>query len=160
MITLTFSEFSNPDNFPDDDAIELYVLRDKEKILYIGISKSNVWNRWFGNLGRMWTTSSGKWNTKDQVGLHIIENFPQSNEWEIDLLTLQDCLNFLEVEYVIGEYGFLFRPNSVFYFDIKDVEPKMIGKLHPFLNRIYNGGKEDIEFVNKYYNFIKEVELQ
>jgi hypothetical protein len=38
MITLTFDEFQDGDKFPDDDEIELYIVKDRKKVLYIGIS--------------------------------------------------------------------------------------------------------------------------
>ena len=85
MITMTFSKFTNPDNFPDDDDIELYVLRKSKKILYIGISESNVWNRWFGNRGRMYKNAGGYWNGSDTTSISIIQNMPASLRWNIDL---------------------------------------------------------------------------
>ena len=163
MITMTFSKFANPDNFPDDDDIELYVLRNSKKILYIGISESNVWNRWFGNRGRMYKNAGGHWNGSDTTSISIIQNMPASLRWNIDLWTLKDCLSFLGIKYISKNdfpNDWCFYPNGFGRYTIKDVEPKFIANLMPEYNGTYNHGTRltkraaDGGWASRYFEFI------
>ena len=161
MITMTFSQFTDPENFPDEKGLELYVLREKQNILYIGISQRNVWNRWFGNRGRMWKGVGGSWGSGDHVGICIIENMPLSLNWEIDLWTLKECLTYLEWDYFhkdgfTGE--FFKRQDGFFPFTIKDVEPELIYTLSPAYNMTYNNGHFEEDNISRYFEFIESFE--
>lgn len=144
LITLTFSEFANPDNFPDDLEVELYVLREGDGFLYIGISQRNVWNRWFGNFGRMQKGHDGGWIAHDSVGAAIVRNLPASLRWEIDLWGIEECLQYLGWDYFYKD-GF---DNECFRFrdgfarhSIEKVEVALINRLRPAYNVTHNTGQ-------------------
>lgn len=141
MLTMTFEQFYNGD-YDDDDA-NLYVVRYKSEFYYIGISNISIWDRWFNyrmcydnNLG--WISLTG-----DTISRKIISNMPNSMNWNIDLWTLEECNDYLQLN----------RSN------IKRVEPFFIGGLKPSCNYTYydfnpnhipeNGYK------NRYFEYIK-----
>lgn len=140
MKKMKFEIFKDADNFPDDDDIELYIIKNKRDCLYIGISKSNVWNRWFSGFGsHMFYDARERLCGNSRIGIEISDNFPESYKWTVELWTLEDCLRFLNVPYEhIKEYRQYVRPGTRIRFDIKDVEPKMIQKIHPKFNVTYN----------------------
>lgn len=163
MLTMSFSKFTDPNNFPDDAGIELYVLRKNKKFLYIGISESNVWNRWFGSRGRMYKNAGGYWNGSDTTSISIIENMPASFRWNIDLWTLKDCLSFLEIEHISKNdfpSDWCFYPSGFGRYTIKDVEPEFIHKLLPEYNGTYNNVTRltkraaDGGWASRYFKFI------
>lgn len=159
MITLTFKDFSNPENFPDNVGIELYVLRNKQEFLYVGISKSNVWNRWFGSRGRMWKVFDRNgnhigWNSTGYVGITIIKEMPESLLWEIDLWSLKECVEFLGIPF-IEDFPLIKSSQFGHIYDIKEIEPKFISKLSTKLNSIYNSNSfPDNDFKEKYFSLL------
>ena len=70
----------------------------------------------------------GEWYATSDAGRAIIENLPESNNWSIELWTLQDCIDFL---------GDRFKEANKTVLTIKYIEPYMIAKLRPSLNIIY-----------------------
>mgnify|MGYP001373148840 CR=1 FL=1 len=147
MIALTFDEFQDDEKFPDDDEIELYIVKDRKKVLYIGISKDNVYNRWFSMPSSHMrfvqkysgTLEGGVWVGQSSIGIEIQKNFPKSLKWKIQLWSLKDCLEFLKMDYVYEDHLYLY-PHKCAWYDIKTVEPKMIRHFRPKFNVIYNGG--------------------
>jgi hypothetical protein len=142
MYTLSFEKFVDPDYFPDDKIV-LYVVREKENIYYVGISKTNVWYRWFGANGRMVKNVYDEWISYDSIGSHIIQNMPKSYKWDIDLWTVEESNQFLDSSSA----------------NLKDIESEMISAILPSINFIgnsrdyrneYNGHK-----VDKYLEYIK-----
>jgi hypothetical protein len=126
MITLKFKDFMSG-KFDDIDA-ELYVLKNAENILYIGISKRGVWNRWFDNWSsHIGTNYEGKHFGNSPAGREVIENLPASLDWIIELYTLDDCRIILKDEF--ASMGFCLDR-----VDIRRCENLMIRKIDPPLN--------------------------
>lgn len=126
MIELTFEQFHNQDY--RENRYELYVLKNGPgDVLYVGISKRNIWERWFGWGGHM--TWDGKVIFGESpIGVKVQDHLPESLKWKIQLWTLRDCLAFCgdELRSVAYEVA------------ITDIEPLMIRKLSPALNATFN----------------------
>lgn len=131
MISLTFESFMNQRYNAKQADYQLYVVRDDRQVYYVGISKRGVWSRWFGNRGRMQQNAGGYWVSTDSISREIVEHWPQSLNYMIDLYTLADCQSFMA--------GKVDDPR--FFSDrcrIDDLEPVMIDLLRPSLNGTYN----------------------
>jgi hypothetical protein len=125
MIEITFEDFHGC-NFPEE-GFRLYVLKNVlHDTLYVGISRKNIWNRWFAFGGHMiW---DGKFIIgQSAVGQKIVDHLPESLQWKMQLWMLQDCIEFCKD----------ILPPSREY-TIEFVEPFMIMKLSPILNVSYN----------------------
>ena len=94
MKTLTFRDFMNG-NYDDDD-YSIYIVRDNSNVLYIGISRGNVYNRWFStdycHISRF---SNGAIRGNSIIGQAIANNLPISLDWSIDLWRVEDCIKLL-----------------------------------------------------------------
>jgi hypothetical protein len=121
MYTLSFKKFTDPDYFPNEKVV-LYVIRDNDQVFYVGISKANVWYRWFGANGRMVKNIYEEWVSYDSIGNHIIRNMPKSFRWNVDLWVADETIAFLG------------SSNT----DLKDIENEMISALWPSINSIGN----------------------
>ena len=126
MIELDFQQFH--DQKYREKRYELYILKNGlGDILYIGISKNDIWQRWFGWGGHM--TWDGKViYGESPVGVKIENHLTDSLHWKIQLWTLQDCVIFCRNE----------LPTDTLEITIHEIEPIMIRKLSPALNGIYN----------------------
>lgn len=132
MLEMKFQEFFNG-NYEDNDDHEIYVLTSDREILYIGISKANIWNRWFGNFGRMWKDEDGKFQYSDLVSKEVVDNFPDSLAWSIQLLSTKECIEICKDELKKTTYlknRLVNRPDVL--------ERYMIHKFHPVLNLTHN----------------------
>jgi len=64
----------------------LYIISNEKNCLYVGISKSNVWNRWFStNSPHIYNYPKGKWTGESTIGQIVVNNQPMSLNWKIDL---------------------------------------------------------------------------
>jgi len=129
MIKTTIGEVIN--QVIDTSEHHLYVYRDGDTVFYVGQSGSPA-DRLMEHLGkdRPWVP--------DRVGTVILENMPQSNQWQIEMYTLRDCIEFMRTQAVLNFYvehldNLLFRREL-----INDAEDAMIGQLKPCLNIIKN----------------------
>jgi len=112
MIKIKFSDFIRH-NYQDEFC--LYILRNSEDSpLYIGISRGDVWERWFGYGGHITLGRFGPIPTS-HVGRKVLDHHPESMNWKIELWSMDDCtgfcgskvpddLIFLEA-YIIGAYS-------------------------------------------------------
>jgi len=128
MIEITFKDFYEYKYREDgEEGFELYVMKNGlDDILYVGISRSDIWNRWFGWNGHIRATD--KFMTgESSVGQKIVDHLPDSWDWKIQLWTLSDCVAFCADE--INPHG---------RYTIQMVEPFMIYKLYPVLNATCN----------------------
>ncbi len=125
MIELDFLQFHEQQY--REKRYELYVRKNGlGDILYIGISKSNIWERWFGWGGHM--TWDGKViYGESPIGVKIENHLPESLNWKIQLWTLDDCVSFCND----------MLPTRL-NFTIQFLESFMIQKLTPILNVTYN----------------------
>jgi len=137
MIQMTINKFYH---FKDDsnDFHQLYIIeKPKNHILYIGISKIGIWNRWFGNSGRMRKNIENKFYSTDSISEKIIENMPESMNWIIKLYTIQDCILELKDE-LYQKYKHKDFNKFIIINDIEGMEQLFIKKLHPELNVMLN----------------------
>lgn len=125
MIEIDFQDFH--DQNYEETGYELYVMKNGlEDVLYVGISKWSIWERWFGWSGHIaWLDDRITGSTS--VGQKIVGHLPDSLKWKIQLWTLEDCVNLCKEEFHI--------PPSP---DISFIEPIMINKLSPILNVVCN----------------------
>jgi hypothetical protein len=134
MLKMTLKKFFKTDI--DEGRHELYILKRGSDVLYIGISERGVWNRWFGRMsGHMMRNIWGEFFPGSQAGRAVIENFPKSWQWTIELWTIQDCAEFLNIQ----------AGNESIY--LHHVEQLMIEKLQPSLNVMharYNKDTSDL----------------
>ena len=126
MIELNFKQFHEQQY--RENRYELYVLKNETgNILYVGISKRDIWERWFGWGGHM-TWDGDVIYGESPIGVKIKNNMPDSLNWKIQLWTLKDCLRICRNE----------LSSTAPEITIHDVEPIMIQKLSPVLNATYN----------------------
>jgi len=133
MIELSFDDF-HEQNY-EEKGFCLYVLKNGlGDVLYIGISTVSVWSRWFGWGGNM------MWDGKviygeTSIGEKIANHLPDSLDWKIQLWTLKDCQEFCGQEIPDPK----FKLTAGEYSDaVREIEPRMIKKLSPALNRHLN----------------------
>lgn len=129
MISLKFKDFRAA-NYDDSENYELYILKH-QKIMYIGISRRGIWNRWFSGWGsHLAKNYENLWFANTHAGRAIIENQPFSDAWLIELWTREDCLDFLKDEITELHY-------CIDRVEIENIEPLMIQKLKPELNSTF-----------------------
>jgi hypothetical protein len=133
MIELTFYEFHEHyydihDEKFTDDFFQLYVMKNGlGDVLYVGISRKDVWGRWFGWGGHICWDGNIIYGDSP-IGVKIENHLPESLQWKIQLWTLNDCLDFCANR----------LPDNVVGRNIEEIEPLMIQKLRPALNVSYN----------------------
>ena len=148
MIELRFEDFHEQKY--GEKAFRLYVVKNGfGDVLYVGISAVNVWKRWFGWGGHM-TWDGNVIYGESAVGVKIENHLPDSLDWMIQLWTLDDCIKFCVQE----------LSGSASEITIKDVEPIMVRKLSPALNRTYNltAGKDSTPMSQKEMDLAKKTD--
>lgn len=126
MIELSFIQFNEQQYL--EKGYKLYRLKNGlGDILYIGISTTNIWERWFGWGGHL-TWDGNVIYGESPVGVKIENHLPDSLNWKIQLWTLKDCIRFCRKE----------LPGDTSRVTIRDIEPIIIQKLSPALNATYN----------------------
>jgi len=126
MIELSFIQFHER-QYPEK-RYKLYILKNGlGDILYIGISTTNIWERWFSWGGHL-TWDGNVIYGGSPIGVKIENHLPDSLNWKIQLWTLKDCIRFCGKE-LHGDTSMV---------TIHDVEPIIIQKLSPALNVTYN----------------------
>jgi len=125
MIEIDFQDFH--DKNYEETEYQLYVMKNGlGDVLYVGISKWSIWERWFGWSGHLvWLDNCVTGNTS--VGQKIVDHLPDSLKWKIQLWTLEDCVDLCKDEFHISSSP-----------DISFFEPIMINNLSPILNVSYN----------------------
>ncbi|RPJ25814.1 MAG: hypothetical protein EHM33_13445 [Chloroflexi bacterium] len=125
MIEIDFERFHNQDYI--EEGYDLYVMKNGlGDVLYVGISKQSIWDRWFGWSGHiLWLDHVIEGSSA--VGQKIVDHLPDALKWKIQLWTLEDCVNFCRDILPATRI-----PNISF------IEPYMIQKLSPILNGSYN----------------------
>jgi hypothetical protein len=127
MIELDFESFCNQD-YVSDQHYQLYAIYNGQgDPLYIGISRQNIWLRWFGFGGHM-IYDRGRLLGLSGIGAKIVDHLPDSLRWKIQLWTVEDCI----------EYCKDILPSAGRKLSIDVIEPFMIKKLSPILNGTYN----------------------
>lgn len=111
---LSLKELHDVQNFNKLIGCNLYIVKYQGIVLYVGISRDHVYNRWFGIRGHIHTTPDGRWiNADSTIGELVVLNQPQSHEWEIEVMEIDNKLLGIK-------------------------ERELIGKYHPCANKTYN----------------------
>ncbi len=92
MIEIRFEDFHRQ-NYQDQGYCLYVVKNGSGDVLYVGISVSDVWSRWFSWGGHM-TWDGDVIYGESPVGTKVENNLPDSLNWSIQLWTLQDCISF------------------------------------------------------------------
>jgi hypothetical protein len=104
----------------------LYAFRDGDLVLYVGKSEQNIIDRLEEHLGVSFRSYS-------HVGKFIADNSPVSNNWYIDLRTLDDC----------GGLVWKYFPDCKFV-DIDIAEQALIREFSPPLNTSHNANPQPL----------------
>lgn len=102
-------------------------------VLYAGISTVDVWERWFGWGGHI-TWDGNVIYGESSTGVKIENHLPDSLSWKIQLWTLEDCSKFCGQELPDLKLMSAAEYKQV----VCNIEPLMIAKISPALNRTYN----------------------
>ncbi len=140
MKTLTFRDFMNG-NYDDDD-YSIYIVRDNSNVLYIGISRGNVYNRWFStdycHISRF---SNGAIRGNSIIGQAIANNLPISLDWSIDLWRVEDCIQLLgDNSPCKSEYD-----NDA----LNKLERHLIKELNPIFNVTHNTQRDTGRYITQ-----------
>lgn len=126
MITMTVFDLLRKDSDSIDTTDHyIYLVRNNQDVFYVGTAASvGVIRALLQHLGLI---DPGK-DKVSKLGQAIIQNYPQSYRWQIDLFTVDDCtgLTYIKrgVRYPVGsEYGAAWALRQ---------------KHKPFLNRVMN----------------------
>lgn len=127
MIDLKFSQFMSRRYDDHDETHQLYVLQAAACVLYVGISRSDVWGRWFQMpTSHLFRVGKDRWRSNSEAGRAVLECYPESKDWTIQLWTVDDCIQFLGLE---SRLDIKRAQRDIFF-----VENLMINKLKPALN--------------------------
>jgi hypothetical protein len=96
----------------------LYIIWMKKQALYVGISRNNIWHRWFGQRDSHIYMIDDQWikDYSSPIGSVIVYNRPASLKWKIELQHYRT---------------YLFDEN------LAEVEKGLIHKLRPLFNTTY-----------------------
>ena len=111
----------------------LYIIWRGKQALYVGISRQNIWGRWFSRGGQEHIfNSGGQWHAdfSSPIGKAIIHNRPASLRWKIELR---------------------YTPSR----SLAAEEQELIQELRPLFNTIYRPSLTSKEL--KLYNMLTKV---
>jgi hypothetical protein len=129
MIKLKFSKFMNGRYNDRGEDHELYVLRGEGCVLYVGISRTGIRNRWFADASsHLYRGRNNELLYNSRVGEAVVRCAPDSMNWVIELWTKEDCIKFLQSQ--IKDRAMENRLRR----DIRFCEDLMIEQLKPCLN--------------------------
>jgi hypothetical protein len=124
--------FSN--GWYEDGDHSIYVIRHLGgQVLYVGMSRDNIWNRWFyGCHAHIITNYYGEWFPGSSIGRYIIGNLPEANDYTVELWDVDECVDFCQDYIQNSPY------KNVKRWDVDKAEIVMIKKLSPALNVMHN----------------------
>lgn len=128
MVDITFAEFYAA-QYDDSHDVGVYVVKNGVP-LYVGMSTSNVWNRWFYGTFRshLDLDTQNQWFGYTPIGRMIARNMPASWEWHIELWRVEDCASFFTGE--LKRLGFV--PDRLC---VRTAEQLLMKHYQPALNR-------------------------
>lgn len=74
------------------ELFQIYIIRDGESVLYVGRAV-NVLKRLREHIG------SSKQSSLDYIGDLVWANMPASKQWQIEVLTIEDCMPMVREQY-------------------------------------------------------------
>ena len=109
-LILPFKKFAKGDY--DEGDRNLYIVWRGKKCLYVGISKYDIWVRWFHrNHSHIEVEADTIWHGHSPIGQAITRNLPSSYRWKIELRYVPE--------------------------DLEAEERKLIRQLRPLFNIVY-----------------------
>lgn len=111
------------DNHNSHARTVVYIVRDNDFVIYVGKTTTGVSTRLQSHCG----CGEWGWSGEDSLGCFIRENKPDSDNWKVDIYTVDDCISELRSE----------KPYYKF-FDIDDAEQYFIHLHNPALNIVHN----------------------
>ena len=111
------------------DGHYVYLYRDDDTVFYVGQSRHPL-RRFYQHMGKY------RGSYSDSVGDFIIENQPESLNWQIEIYTLEECRPFMACSdgYYEGCIG-----NPILFGEIVNAaEVAFIELFRPCFNRIHN----------------------
>jgi hypothetical protein len=142
MKSLTFKEFIDG-KYVDDDDYAIYIVKNNADVLYVGISRDNIYNRWFtAEHSHIVRTANGTAiRGNSAIGQAIVENLPKSLEWTVILLTEAECIERLgDRSPCKSEYD-----NNA----LTKLERYLISKLQPLFNATHNTQQPIGNYINQ-----------
>jgi hypothetical protein len=125
----------------------IYVVRENELIFYVGESANVIerlnWHLGQGNFG---------WGSNSELGRFIRENLPTARDWQVELLTPEDCIfipeRMTELKFEVEPTGIYLRHARTMEEGAKfewrqkcsrqDLECRLIRAYRPCLNSVCN----------------------
>lgn len=98
MLTITIQDVVN-DTLPESGwgKFRIYVLRDDQYVLYVGMTEQNIIDRLEAHLGFSHHAPS-------HVGRLVEDNEPFSYAWSIDLLSLDECASIVKQQFPTSKH--------------------------------------------------------
>jgi hypothetical protein len=121
-LIMPFEKFAKGD-YPNGRH-NLYIVWRGKRALYVGISRSGIWDRWFARGGQAHmffaqkysgTLDGGQWCGLSTIGRVIAKNIPVSFGWKVELRHIP----------------------TLFGFELTDAEEKLIHELRPLFNVVH-----------------------
>jgi hypothetical protein len=140
MISVKIGDFIEQ-KYNDDDDFDLYVVKNKE-VLYIGISSVNIWDRWFNSIDPHIEFSNNRLIGRSLIGNVIVNHLPESLNWDIELWTLNDCINYLGDN---SPYKSL-QQIKTYDYAMRKLERALIRAMKPKLNYEHNISAEPTKY--------------
>ena len=141
MYKTTLDNLINGDLGEGEDG-NFYLLRNGERVLYIGISSMGAGYRWFGSSfhSHLAYNVDGKLFGCTSIGRYVVDNLPESLEWGIEFWSGKDLIDFLGDEWI-------YRVDIPDYYIAEQAERMMIWRLKPERNSSYNSIREGKEWL-------------
>lgn len=143
----------------EDNDLEVYVVRNNEEILYVGMAKHGIYRRWFIDPGHHIYLNKNNLPIRgySKIGNRIMDDLPRSMDWEIDLWSIKDLLLFFNKDYRIENKKMridCFYTGLDFECSLKYIEGYLIVYLNPLLNIIGNNSVR--EYKHRNFQYYKE----
>lgn len=113
------------------DGHYIYVYRDNGVVFYVGQSKKPMY-RFAQHMGKYRNACA------DLVGSFILDNMPESQDWQIEIYTLEECKPFLTHDIRFYEESINSPLPFIFDMVIDQAEVALIRHFNPCLNTLDN----------------------
>lgn len=122
MQTITIEDVMRDTADTQGEVYCIYVIRDNATVFYVGKANRHIIDRLREHLGLSQRTP-----TPSSTGEFVKANAPESDKWQVELFTLDDCAPHVKTVF----------PNFKRW-DVEVAEKAMIRTLRPCLNGTYN----------------------
>jgi hypothetical protein len=123
MVSATIREILDGYETPDiDKPFCIYVVKNGDDIFYVGQSRVGVEYRFLSHLGK----GDPRSPYPDHLGNIIIDNMPDSANWTVEFMTMQDCAEYIRKWF--PHYHDQTR------WDVDNAEQALIHEFEPYCN--------------------------